>query len=195
MSQPNASLPPNPSPVRARGAIVVAVAILAIGYAVGGLRGDRSRVSIANQLRGESASQRPSPDLQPDDVVRVQLSALASENGDLAGVAQCFAFASPLNRRATGPLDRFAAMIVKPPYRALLTPDQTLIGTPVVQGNQARVLVTLVDADEQLATFEFLLSRQQAPYEGCWMTDAVLQLAAARRQPPDNPRRRSPRTI
>ena len=131
---------------------------------------------------------QPHPDLRPEEVVRNQLSALASETGDLAGVRQCFAYASPLNRQATGPIDRFAAMIAAPPYDVMLGPMQVLIGQPSVEGDRARVLVSLIDQNQQLLLFEFLLTRQtETPYERCWMTDAVFQIAAASNEPAVRP--------
>ena len=159
---------------------VSAISCYLLGAAVGG----RRSAELADQLRGVSAPRRPHADLTPSDVVKIQLDALAGEGGDMAGVTQCFAFASPLNREATGPLDRFAAMIATPPYDVLLTPEETSVGDARIPGDQAYVLVSLVDRHQQLHVFGFLLSRQaNAEYAGCWMTDAVFQLAAARNEP------------
>ena len=57
----------------------------------------------------------PHPAHGPEAVVRAQLAAL--QRGDAAAV---FALASPANQAATGPAPRFAAMLQRPPYSALL---------------------------------------------------------------------------
>lgn len=57
----------------------------------------------------------PAPIHGPEAVVRAQLAAL--QRRDAAGV---FAFASPANQSATGPLPRFTWMLQQPPYGALL---------------------------------------------------------------------------
>lgn len=51
----------------------------------------------------------PSPDLSPDQVVRIQLDAMArnDEPAPDSGIATAFKFASPENQAQTGPLDRF----------------------------------------------------------------------------------------
>ena len=55
----------------------------------------------------------PSPDLSPEDVVRIQVEALQrnDEPSPDAGIEAAFRFASPSNRRATGPLGRFSEMV------------------------------------------------------------------------------------
>jgi hypothetical protein len=46
----------------------------------------------------------PSPDLAPEEVVRMQVEWLRTNDADAHGIAQVFAFASPANRAQTGPL-------------------------------------------------------------------------------------------
>lgn len=57
----------------------------------------------------------PNPSVAPEAATLRQLHALRT--GDTATV---FAFASPANRRATGPLERFAALLESPIYRPLV---------------------------------------------------------------------------
>lgn len=119
----------------------------------------------------------PGPALSPADVVRIQLEALRSGGAGDEGIATCFAFASPRNKRATGPLNRFARMIREGPYELMLR-YQDVTFHPIEQhGASAVQRVTLIDATT-VVTYLFVLSRQNgSPCQGCcpncWMTDGV----------------------
>ncbi len=116
---------------------------------------------------------RPSPALSPSEVVRLQVESLRGAR-DPADVKQCYAFASPANRHAVGHVNRFYAMLNQRTYRPLLLHTLSVIGRPVISGDHATVLVTLVDEQRKPHVFRFFLSRQnEKPYEDCWMTDAV----------------------
>ena len=60
---------------------------------------------------------RPDPRFTPRQVVDIQLRALEHARENDEGFATCFAFASPDNKRSTGPVDRFKQMIGSPPIR------------------------------------------------------------------------------
>lgn len=72
-------------------------------------------LAFAGSARG--AELAPDPALDPADAVRIQVQALAENGADDAGIALTFRFASPDNRRQTGPLERFVAMVKGPVYR------------------------------------------------------------------------------
>lgn len=115
------------------------------------------------------------PRLTPADVVRLQVDSLQAYREDEAALAQCFALASPANRAVTGPLENFAKMVGGPGYRALILGEQTLVGRAVIRGRQATVLVTVVEPGSKTSIYRFFLTRQsEAPYDDCWMTDAVM---------------------
>lgn len=124
---------------------------------------------------------QPQPDFAPEKVVALQLAGLA-ETGDGAGIEQCFVFASPDNKQMTGPLSRFAAMVRRPPYDALIHRQLVLIGKPVIADGVAMVMVTVLDSHDRILVFQFVLSKQQLSeqqsktVENCWMTDAVYPL-------------------
>jgi hypothetical protein len=117
----------------------------------------------------------PQADLKPDDVVRLQLAGLSDDRSDGVGILQCYAFASPANRAVTGPLDRFGKMVRQGAFQCMARPRTMLIGRPQQTDRTARVLVTLIDDENRLHAFTFVLGRQQeAPFKNCWMTEAVL---------------------
>lgn len=115
----------------------------------------------------------PSTELSPHDVVRIQLEALRSNDDQDRGVATAFRFASPNNKRNTGPLPRFAAMLKNGPYRLMLQFAHAAYESEEILADRARVVVTLIGSDQTL-TYGFYLSRQSTgSCVGCWMTDAV----------------------
>jgi hypothetical protein len=176
---------------------LVAVIPLAIGaagaYYVGAGREEVRTWRSASQAEssGVAPALEPSPRLGPEEVVAYQVAALGKTGRGGTGIEQCYAFASPLNRAATGPIARFTRMVRSPPYRVMLQAADALVGRAVVRDDQALVLVTILDAGQNIRVFRFFLSKQrESPYEGCWMTDAVREVLFERPAPP--PRGASP---
>ncbi len=122
----------------------------------------------------KEAGPAPSPDLRPDQVVRIQLDALRLNDKPSkdAGIATAFRFASPNNREVTGPLAHFIEIVRSPGYLPLI--DHRIAGTgPVaVVGDQAMQRVTVVAGDGEAIEYEFQLSKD--PATGCWFTDGVV---------------------
>ena len=65
---------------------------------------------------------KPSPDIKPEDVIKIQLSSLMKNNEPYlnAGIEQTWEFAHPSNRAFTGPLQRFTKMMYAPSYAVML---------------------------------------------------------------------------
>jgi hypothetical protein len=127
-----------------------------------------------------AAQPAPSPDLTPETVVRLQVEALQrnDEPRPDAGIETAFRFASPGNRRATGPLERFAAMVKGPVYSYMLGFESAEYGEMRVEGDLAAQRVTLVQPDGHRVRFIFGLSKQpDGDCVGCWMTDSVVREA------------------
>ena len=132
---------------------------------------------LALAASSDGGDPEPSPELGPGEVVRLQVEALGrnDEPAPDAGIEAAFRFASPSNRAATGPLDRFARM-VKDGYADMLTFRRAEYGPIHVEDDQAAQEVTLVQADGRRTTYLFALSRQaEGDCAGCWMTDGVLR--------------------
>ena len=109
----------------------------------------------------------------------LQLAALATEpraGRDAGeGLRTAWQFASPGNRAATGPLERFALMLRSPAYLGLLEHRAAQLGPVVLRGDEARLEVLVLTADDQAQGYTWVLGRQStAPWTGCWMTDGVL---------------------
>ena len=129
----------------------------------------------ANVGLPEIFATEPGPEYTPTQIVQTQLEALRiAGDADEEDIATCFRFASPANRAATGPLDRFVQMVKSPPFNSLLGHQSSKVVRTELRGDQAVVVVVLADSTGVSRHFLFMLSKQQIePYVGCWMTDSV----------------------
>lgn len=119
----------------------------------------------------------PDPSYDPGEVVDVQLTALADNDDPVenAGIKTAYNFASPGNRRATGPLDRFVRMVRGPQYAPMIDHVEAVTGPVERQGDRATQRVTLTGPDGRTVTYRFDLSRHSGgDLDGCWLTDSVL---------------------
>ena len=133
-------------------------------------------VSMASDAApGGDAGPHPHPSLAPAEVVRIQVEALRDNDAQDRGIAIAFRFASADNRRSTGPLSRFAAMLKREPYLLLLRHTEALYGPVTVAGRRAAQRVTLIAPGRAPVTFVFHLAREDAAGElqDCWLSDAV----------------------
>jgi hypothetical protein len=125
----------------------------------------------------------PAPDLSPTEVVRLQVEALGSNDTphEDAGIEAAFAFASPANKRATGPLNRFRRLFDTPAYGPMINHKGATYSDPQVEGAMARMGVILTTAQGERVGYLFRLSKQgDEPHAGCWMTDAVRRVPVDR---------------
>ena len=121
----------------------------------------------------------PSPALSPRDVVEAQLAALrANDEPDTdAGIRTAFRFASPDNKKSTGPIERFVEMVKNPHYAPLLNHRAAHLSETTEKGDLARIKVTVIGADGTEAAFVWVLERVRAPEcAACWMTSTVMRV-------------------
>ena len=136
-----------------------------------------SATTASAESLDESNITQPDPVFSPVDVVRIQLEALRKFRDDPLAVAQCYSFASPANRLVTGPLPRFAQMVLGSDYRPLVFQENALVGIPIIRGDRAAVLASVVDQDRNLSIYCFYLSKQtDTAHQDCWMTDSVIRV-------------------
>ena len=162
-------------------ALVVASATFAPGTA--GAQRERSAAESGSARKAPPSADggrlSPGPALSPEDVVSIQLEALRHNDSPSrdAGIATTFRFASPANRVATGPLDRFADLVKTSAYRAMIDHRRVERGPMHVEGDEARQRVVVWSATGARVAYMFFLSRQHGgPCDGCWMTDGVTRL-------------------
>ena len=118
----------------------------------------------------------PDPSLSPEDVVSIQIEALQQNDTPYAdrGIEVTYNFASPANKRMTGPLERFKVMVRSPIYGPMIDHRSAEYVNVRVEGDFAEVDVILQSKNGQYLGYRFMLSRQHDnQYEGSWMTDIV----------------------
>ena len=127
----------------------------------------------------------PNAELTPDQVVRIQVEALGANDvpEQNAGIAVTFRFASPSNRRVTGPLNRFILMVSNPMYKPMLNHRRAEYEPIKIEGDNASQIVVLTAEDGSRAGYLFVLSKQQGSgCDACWMTDSVMRLQVPEQQ-------------
>ena len=65
---------------------------------------------------------KPNPNLKPEEIILIQLSALKKNNYPYknAGIDQTWEFSHPSNRIFIGPLEKFTTMMYTSPYSIIL---------------------------------------------------------------------------
>jgi len=124
----------------------------------------------------QAAIRQPELGLEPQDVVRIVINALASNDRPFAdaGIATTFAFASPANKVNTGPLDKFTQMVKNDVYGIMVDHVESNFSKVVHDHNNAYQLVQLKGKNGIEIVFAFRLSKQiDGEFDGMWMTDAV----------------------
>ena len=123
----------------------------------------------------------PSPALTPNEVVRLQVDALG-QNDDPhpnAGIEAAFRFASPANKRATGPIERFRLLFDTDAYGPMIGHDGARY-SEVQQSNAEAQMGVILSTESGPVGYIFRLSKQtQAPYQDCWMTDGVRRVSVS----------------
>lgn len=120
----------------------------------------------------------PDPTYDPERVVSIQLEALATNDDPFedAGIAVAYNFASPANRRATGPFDRFRRMVHNPRYAPMVDHVEATTGPIERDGDDAAQRVTLTGPDGRTVTYVFELSqRRRGELDEHWLTDSVVR--------------------
>ena len=121
----------------------------------------------------------PNPSLTASDVVRIQLGALANNDSPHpdAGIAITFRFASPDNKKVTGPLPRFIQLVKNPQYGPMINHKSVEYGAPTTEEGRKLIPVLLTGADGNKAAYVFIVGQQDTKEcPGCWMTEGVFRI-------------------
>jgi hypothetical protein len=125
--------------------------------------------------------------MTPDEVVKAIV--LAMQHNDTpapdSGIATAFHFASPGNRKFTGPLDNFISMVKGPMYAPLINFKSVEFQRVGIRGSEARFIVKIQTPEDETRIFGWTLSKQdEGQFANCWMTESVVPL---QEQQPDAP--------
>ena len=117
----------------------------------------------------------PKPSFSPEEVVRIQLDALAANDEPTrnAGIEQVWAFAHPDNRAVTGPLERFTRMIRGAGYDTLINHRSHTVEATGQTDQIAAFEVRVVARDGNFYAFSWRLGIADIDGEKVWMTTRV----------------------
>jgi len=121
----------------------------------------------------------PDPKYSPAEVVNVQMNAL--KNNDIpykdAGIEVSFRFASPENKKSTGPIERFRLLFDNEDYAPMLNYSSLEIGPINYSQDSANVPIFILSKEGRKILYLFRLDKQTIkPYENCWMTSGVIRV-------------------
>jgi hypothetical protein len=171
--------------------VAILLMLLSVGFNAGLVsrhQGDAGEPAVEQNVPTGAGLVAPSPRLEPREVVQIQVASLANCQVSPDALQQVYAFASPDNREVTGPIDRFAAMLLSPQYKPLVEQQHVIVGSQVVHDNLASVMVTAMDQQQGLRTFHFYLAKETGPpYMDCWMTYGVVADPAMQSVEPASP--------
>ena len=120
---------------------------------------------------------KPTPEINPEEVVKIQLSSLMNNNEPYlnAGIEQTWEFAHPSNRAFTGPIQRFTQMMYAPSYAVMLDHEKHDILEVNLEKNFAYFFIELTSIDGKMFGFKWTLEKvkEEGIFKDCWMTTAV----------------------
>ena len=120
---------------------------------------------------------KPTPEINPEEVVKIQLSSLMNNNEPYlnAGIEQTWEFAHPSNRAFTGPIQRFTQMMYAPSYAVMLDHKKHEIIEVKLDKNIAYFFIELTSMDGKMFGFKWTLEKvkEEGGFKNCWMTTAV----------------------
>ena len=135
--------------------------------------------SLLNISFANSETIKPSVDIRPAKVIKIQLQGLMKNDIPYAdqGIEQTWEFAHPSNQRFTGPLSRFKEMIKGESYNMLLNHISHKINEIYTDDKSAVYEVTILDNNKQYFKFRWKVEKflDSGPLKNCWLTTVVSQ--------------------
>ena len=120
---------------------------------------------------------KPNSNIKPSEVVKIQLLGLQNNNGIFndSGIEQTWNFAHPMNKQATGPLDRFKEMLKSNNYQMMINHISHTI-TQVRRGDDwVQFEVIILDKEKIYHKFNWQVEKfiEDGPLKDCWLTTMV----------------------
>ena len=120
---------------------------------------------------------KPNSNIKPSEVVKIQLLGLQNNNEIFndSGIEQTWNFAHPMNKQATGPLDRFKEMLKSNNYQMMINHISHTI-TQVRRGDDwVQFEVIILDKEKIYHKFNWQVEKYETdgPLKDCWLTTMV----------------------
>ena len=120
---------------------------------------------------------KPTPNLQPQEVISIQLNALKDNNNPYedAGIEQTWVFAHPSNKIFTGPLSNFIKIMYSPSYVIMLNHLEHNIILVSNEANVSYFFIELTDKEGNKFGFRWIMEKViiNSEFKDCWMTIGV----------------------
>ena len=120
---------------------------------------------------------KPNSNLEPLDVLMIQLNSLKNNNNPYkdAGIEQTWEFAHPINKAATGPLERFKQMIYSDSYKILIKHENHKTIVLKESPNKLVYKVYVLSKDKKKYYYIWQIEKviQEGKFKNCWMTTGV----------------------
>lgn len=132
-------------------------------------------LSVSNSANSQDIIS-PHPNIQPQDVIKIQLKSLQQNNKPSldAGILQTWAFAHPSNKIMTGPVERFTLMMKSQNYKNILYHRDHSIELIFKTKRYSQFAVSITTLDDQKMIFKWELEKvQKGEFSNSWMTTSV----------------------
>ncbi len=120
---------------------------------------------------------KPSSNIKPSEVVKIQLLGLQNNNDGFedSGIEQTWNFAHPNNKKATGPLDKFKRMIKSNSYQMMINHISHTITEIRGGDNWVQFEVIILDNKKIYHKFNWQVEKytDDGPLKDCWLTTMV----------------------
>ena len=120
---------------------------------------------------------KPSSNIKPSEVVKIQLLGLQKNNDGFedSGIEQTWNFAHPNNKKATGPLDKFKRMIKSNSYQMMINHISHTITEIRGGDNWVQFEVIILDNKKIYHKFNWQVEKytEDGPLKDCWLTTMV----------------------
>ena len=120
---------------------------------------------------------KPSSNIKPSEVVRIQLLGLQNNNDGFedSGIEQTWNFAHPNNKKATGPLDKFKRMIKSNSYQMMINHISHTITEIRGGDNWVQFEVIILDNKKIYHKFNWQVEKftSEGSLKDCWLTTMV----------------------
>ena len=120
---------------------------------------------------------KPSPLLEPDQIIAIQLSALYNNDSPYKdfGIEPTFEFAHPNNKKYTGPLAKFTRMMYSASYVKMINHKKHKINLIQTTDQIAFFFIEIIDKDGIQLGFNWIVEKVliKGKFYDCWMTSSV----------------------
>ena len=129
------------------------------------------------KIKGEKYCTKFKPQMTARDIIKLQINAMQANNKNNSGIRKAFKYASPENKKKTGPFPKFKKMLLSDNYKHLLNSKKWKIVPKTIKKKGDELYSVLVEVlssyNNKNHRYRFTLSRQIPSL--FWRTDSVLK--------------------